>query len=353
MARYDDIITFKHNYDYDDIDDDRYYGNDSAYDEQDTGELVVDTRSLEKSTKGLRKIDYSQYKDLAKALEIYIKALADKSLRKAIPLVTQKILDDTIKLASERNELGYNDYMGALIHSYKARIVLNGKSVNKTWIITDRVSKWQKVTQTKSGKPIFKILKRRHNVYKHYQNLRWHTPNYDSLHKSTTPKFDSNGVRLKWMDRELNWRGRRLKGKNGGKFRYRVKYTGRLSASRYEYHYYYGKKQFRNGSMYPYFKKTASRNPKDVEVKRNLFRYVNKIDRGAKSRIEKSQLYPNQFRGKIKNGIEIYNVAPYARRVASFGHNVMPTPKVRDAWRTQICTLMQKDMQKMLKSIKL
>lgn len=335
--------------DIDDIDD--YYGGSDSYGTSDTGPLVIDTRSLQKDTSGLKSVGtYKDAKSYFAALEKTIKQLGTRSMNRAFANVVPDILEGYVRYNQDR--FGYNDYLGGLLHAYYARLYIGGRQV-LLHRVSDKISIWGKVKKNKHGKEVFRLLRRRHSIWKHYENARWHTPAFSQLHKSNLPKFDKAGNRLTWMDRELNWRGRRLKGKKGGKFRYRVKYKSIFGKSDYEYNYYYGRKRGQKGgagSMYPYFKKILSHNPWDKEIKQGAYRYLNrKIDRMAPGGFKKFVLNPNQFKPRAKTTLEIFNAAPYSRRVARLGYKVLPALQVRDAWGKQIATMMKKDFERFFK----
>ena len=335
--------------DIDDIDD--YYGGSDSYGASDTGELVIDTRSLQKDTSGLKSIgSYKDAKTYFAALEKAIKQLGTASMNRAFVRMVPDILDGYVRYNQDR--IGFNDYLGGLIHAYYARLYIGGKHVLSRRV-DGKISPWGKIKKNKHGKSIVRLMRRRHSIWKHYENARWHTPSYSTLHKNVGPKFDSEGNRLTWMDRPLNWRGRRLKGKKGGKFRYRVKYNSIFGKSDYVYNYYYGRKKGQKdgaGRMDIYFKKTLSHNPWDKEVKKGAYRYFNrKIDRNAYNGFKKMVLNPNQFRPRAKTTLEIYNAAPYSRRVARLGYQVLPAMRVREAYGKQIATMMKKDFERFLK----
>lgn len=332
--------------------DDYYYGS-SGESSFDTSEVVIDTRSLEKDTSGLKKIgSYKTAKDYFAALEKYIRKLGTASMNRAFARVVPDILEGYVRY--NQDLFGYNDYLGGLIHGYYARLFIGGRQV-LLCRVNDNISLWGKAKKNKNGKLIFRLMRRRHAIIKHYKNWRWHTPRYENLHNDRVrnmPTFNEKGQRLKWMDRELNWRGRRLKGKKGGKFRYRVKYNSVFGKSDYVYNYYYGRKRGIKGgvgSMTPYFKKILDKHPYDKVVKRGAYRYANKIDRLAPGGYKKYVLSSFQARPRAKTTMEIFNAAPYSRRLARLGYPVLPAIKVRDGWKKQIATMMRKDFDRFLK----
>lgn len=353
-----------------DLDD--YYGGSGGGDVEISGDaLVIDTRSLEKDTSGLKSIgSYKTAKQYFAALEKYIKKLGTASMNRSFAKVVPEILDGYVRYNSmDGGDFGYNDYYGGLIHSYYARLFIGGRQVLLRRVSED-VSPWGKVRR-RNKRAVFRIMRRRHAATKKLKGWKWYTPKPQNAHRKfqDIPTFGKNGKRLKFMDVPLNWRGRRLKGKHGGKFRYRVK--NERSITGYEYHYYYGVRDLplytgkRNekgeleiagwtkskGSMRPYLKKQLHKNPHEKEIK-NAFRYVHKNDRFAQTGYKRYVLSGWQNRPKAKATMEIFNAAPYSRRVAMASggrYQVLPAIKVRDGWRKQIATMMKQDFDKFLK----
>lgn len=321
--------------------------------------VQIDTRSLQRQLrKGFKKVDsYEKAEVYFGRLSSVIKSLGKACVGRALVKSGQQILDGYVRY--NQDQFDYNDYYGGITHNYFARVIVGGKQ--KSHIrVSDNILPWGKPLKNDKGKRIFKLLRRRHAVIKHYENVRYHvnhSPEHSGWNYGTGEdrkkkfgyshlgsNYNEKGERTWWMDRELNARGRRLKGRKGGKFRYRVRSDNRWSKGGYEYKYYYGK------SMLGLYKKYPDRHPKDVEVKRNVFRYENaKIDREAKKGFRKNQLGRGRFRSKT--GIEIYNAAPYAGMLQKHGYNVLPGIKVRSAWKHQILTLTRRDFDRFLKKL--
>lgn len=356
--------------------DDYYYGGSGGGDREISGDaLVIDTRSLEKDTSGLKSIgSYKTAKQYFAALEKYIKKLGTASMNRSFAKVVPDILDGYVRYNSmEGGGFGYNDYYGGLIHNYYARLFIGGRQVLLRRVSED-VSPWGKIRR-RNKRAVFRIMRRRHSV-KRRRKMRWYTPKPDrSVHTKfqDIPTF-KDGKRQKFMDVPLNWRGRRLKGRKGGKFRYRVKAPNTVGVGGYRYEFYYGHKQvpvFGNfttdkngksvgqivgyrdngGDMRPYIKKQKYR-PKDMLEVKDLYRHVHKNDRFAQTGYKRYVLSGWQNRPKAKATMEIFNAAPYSRRVAMTSggrYQVLPAIKVRDGWRKQIATMMKHDFDKFLK----
>lgn len=353
----------------DDIIDDRYggfSGNFDVTDAIDESAVVIDSRSLQRSTRGLRKISsHKTAKDYFEGLIAYINNLSNAAAARALPKVAQDILNGYVRYNAidKSSGFGYNDYYGALIHNYYASVVVGGRRLKGMWRVQDKYAgKWGKAIYKKStskkGKRIFRLMSRRHAVIKHYENLRWHVGKkfgYGGWNK----KEEKDSSKKYWWGRELNWRGRRLKGRTNRRL---DAHDNEIVTARnafkflipgHGFVYNYGRKRgdySGRGTMRPYYKKHPDRHPKDVKVKRGNYRYYNRrVDPYARRRFTNS----SSLGGRTKFGIEIFNTSPYAARLEQGfrgkRYTVLPAYKARVEHGRMIAKLMKKDFDKFLK----
>lgn len=373
---------------YDDYDDIEDFGSESRsawYAQQEKDIHSADVSLLKKSSKKASEKDIQQaQKDLTRfkkisshvdakvyfsALSGVVKNLANASMKANLPAVAQGILDNYIR--GNIGRMGYNEYYGGLMHGYHARVVIDHKALLPDIRISDDISPWNKRKRVRknSTKYGFSLMRRRHAVMKRWANKKWHILRGKERHKYWDyPTHTQNGVRLKWMDLPLNWRGRRLKAKNG--FRYRVQDTrigaNLKSGGGYHYEYRYGRKRGDKtgpGSISPYLMKfrgagipyekdisvTVDPKTKQQKLGRGVFRYEHLgTDPYAKDGFLRNKLYSRGSYG-MRQGIQIYNSAPYSRAVAKRGYTVLPALHVKDAWNKQIANLCQKDFDMFFK----